>query len=208
MITDWIYSEEFTSLEKGFLKWLETLNYSPATIATRRRNIREFLLYLERCGINNIADASQYKVSRYVRYLKRRGNRLYGSGLMNASVNVGISTVNKFFEYLTQSGISHVPDKLAYLNGNYKPIQILTLKDIDRLYAATYIKNPKVKPKNKTDGRGCTDAGSGHAGSILRLWTKKKRGNRVKGGRYPDRAKDRVCTGRKGQQTKKRSGNR
>ncbi len=51
MITDWIYSEEFTSLETGFLKWLETLNYSPSTIATRRRNIREFLLYLERCGI-------------------------------------------------------------------------------------------------------------------------------------------------------------
>ena len=148
-ITDWIYSEEFASLEKGFLKWLETLNYSPSTIATRRRNIREFLLYLERCGINNIADASQYKVSRYVRYLKRRENKLYGSGLMNASVNVGISTVNKFFEYLSQSGISHVPDKLAYLNGNYKPIQVLSRNEVDQLYAATYIKNPKVKPKNK-----------------------------------------------------------
>jgi len=149
MITDWIYSEEFARLEKGFLKWLETLNYSPSTIATRRRNIREFLLYLERCGIESMRDASQYKVARFVRYLKRRENKLYGSGLMNASVNVGISTVNKFFEYLSQSGISHVPNKLAYLNGNYKPIQILTLKDIDRLYAASYIKNPKVKPKNK-----------------------------------------------------------
>ncbi len=97
----------------------------------------------------SIEDATQYKVGRYVRYLKRRENKLYGSGLMNASVNVGISTVNKFFEYLSQSGISHVPDKLAYLNGNYKPIQVLTKKEVDRLYAATYIKNPKVKPKNK-----------------------------------------------------------
>jgi DNA primase len=95
-ITDWIYSEEFTELEKGFLQWLETLNYSPATIASRKRNIREFLLYLERCGIKSIAEASQYKTGRFVRYLKRRENKLYGSGLMNASVNVGISTVNKF----------------------------------------------------------------------------------------------------------------
>jgi site-specific recombinase XerD len=148
-ITDWIYSEEFTELEKGFLQWLETLNYSPATIASRKRYIREFLLYLERCGIKSMAEASQYKTGRFVRYLKRRENKLYGSGLMNASVNVGISTVNKFFEYLNQTGISGVPKKLAYLNGNYKPIQVLSLKDIDQLYATTYIKNPKVKPKNK-----------------------------------------------------------
>jgi site-specific recombinase XerD len=148
-ITDWIYSEEFTELEKGFLQWLETLNYSPATIASRKRNIREFLLYLERCGIKSIAEASQYKTGRFVRYLKRRENRLYGSGLMNASVNVGISTVNKFFEYLTQTGIHRVPDKLTYLNGNYKPRQVLTVKEIDQLYALSYIKNPNVKPKNR-----------------------------------------------------------
>jgi site-specific recombinase XerD len=148
-ITNWIYSEELAELEKGFLQWLETLNYSPATIASRKRNVREFLLYLERCGIKSIEEASQYKTGRFVRYLKRRENRLYGSGLMNATVNVGISTVNKFFEYLTQSGVPQVPDKLAYLSGNYKPIQILTVKEIDQLYAASYMKNPNVKPKNR-----------------------------------------------------------
>lgn len=149
MITDWIYSEEFTELEKGFLQWLETLNYSPATIATRRRNIREFLLYLERSNIKSMQNATQYKVGRFVRYLKRRENRLYGSGLKNATVNVGISTVNKFFEYLTQTGIPQVPDKLSYLSGNYKPRQVLTVKEIDELYTVTYIKNPNVKPKNR-----------------------------------------------------------
>src|SRR6056297_2922468 len=149
MITDWIYSEEFAELEKGFLQWLETLNYSPATIASRKRNIREFLLYLERSNVKSMKDATQYKVGRFVRYLKRRENKLYGSGLMNASVNVGISTVNKFFEYLSQTGIPQVPDKLSYLNGNYKPRQVLTAKEIDQLYAASYIKNSKIKPKNK-----------------------------------------------------------
>ena len=148
-ITDWIYSEEFAELEKGFLQWLETLNYSPATIASRKRNIREFLLYLERSNVKSMQDATQYKVGRFVRYLKRRENKLYGSGLMNASVNVGISTVNKFFEYLSQTGIPQVPDKLSYLNGNYKPRQVLTAKEIDQLYAASYIKNSKIKPKNK-----------------------------------------------------------
>ena len=100
MITETIHSEQFRALEKGFLHWLETLGYSPATVTTRRRNIREFLLYLERCEITSIEKITTYKISRFVRYLKRRENKLYGSGLSTASINVGISTVNKFFEYL------------------------------------------------------------------------------------------------------------
>lgn len=148
-ITAQLYSKEFTVLERGFLNWLEMLNYSAATITTRKRGIREFLLYLERSGIQHLKDASQYKVERFVRYLKRRENRLYGSGLSSASVNVGISTVNSFFEYLGQSGFFYVPQKLAYLNGNYKPRQILTVREIDQLYQVSYINNPKVKPNNR-----------------------------------------------------------
>lgn len=150
MITEQLDSQEFITLEAGFLKWLQTLNYSPSTITTRRRNIREFLLYMERSDIRSIEQASQYKVRRFVRYLKRRENKLFGSGLMNASINVGVSTVNKFLEYLRQSGNPSLLDNLSYLDGNYKARQVLTLKEIDLLYQATYQSNPNVKPKNRT----------------------------------------------------------
>src|SRR3972149_3115101 len=98
-----LYSPQFKQLETSFLQWLQTLGYSPATIATRKRNIKEFLLYLERCNITTIEQATNDKIKRFVKYLKRRENKLFGSCLMNASINVGISTVNKFFEYLNQS---------------------------------------------------------------------------------------------------------
>lgn len=156
MITKQLYSQQFLSLERGFLRWLETLAYSGSTIETRRRNIREFLLYLERCGVMQTEDLTREKVERYVRYLKRRENRLHGAGLSSASVNVGISSVNKFFEYLetvsqrgaSQGVISRVPEKLSYLKGSYKPKQVLLQQEIDLLYAATYVNNPRVKPNN------------------------------------------------------------
>lgn len=139
MITDQLYSQQLVSLERGFLRWLETLNYSRATIETRKRNIREFLLYLERCEVSVIEDLTQGKTQRYVRYLKRRENRLFGSGLTNASVNVGISTVNKFFEFLRQSGkVAYIPDQLKHLPQSTTPKNILTLQQIDLLYQASF----------------------------------------------------------------------
>ena len=139
-----LYSPQFKQLETGFLQWLQTLNYSPATITTRKRNIREFLLYLERCGIITIEQTTNHKVQRFVKYLKRRENKLFGSCLMNASINVGISTVNKFFEYLSvrQAGLQQTgkqaPDNLEYMEDNYKTRNILSLQEINVLYEATY----------------------------------------------------------------------
>ena len=132
-----IISPQFKQLEISFANWLQTLNYSPATVATRRRNIREFLLYLERCQITTIETITDYKAKRFKRYLKRRENKLYGSGLMNASINVGISSVNKFFEYLQQMG-KPTPENLEYLEECYRPRNILTLNEINQLYETTY----------------------------------------------------------------------
>ncbi len=135
-----LYSLQFIQLEQDFLNWLQTLGYSPATITTRARNIKEFLLYLERCNISSIEQINNNKLKKYVSYLKQRENKLFGSGLMNSSINVGISTVNKFFEYLWQSKkMINVPDKLEYLEEIYKARNVLTIKEINALYETTFI---------------------------------------------------------------------
>ena len=143
-------SKQFIDLDIGFLSWLHTLGYSPSTIVTRKRSIKEFLLYLERCGITSMDQAAGEKVNLFVRYLKRRENKLYGSGLMNASINVGISSVNKFFEYLRQSGsVTVIPDNLQYVQELYGPRIILSLQDINSLYEATYIKKWFARAETK-----------------------------------------------------------
>lgn len=139
MITEQLYSQQFISLERAFLKWLQILGYSRSTIETRRRNIHEFLLYLERCDVIIVEELTRDKVQRYVRYLKRRENKIFGSGLKNATVNIGISTVNKFFEFLRQSGKAiHIPDQLKHLEQNVSPKNVLTLQEIDLLYEASF----------------------------------------------------------------------
>jgi len=141
---------QFKELESGFIKWLKTLNYSEETVKTRKRNIREFLLYLEQCGVSNVGNMSDEQVKNFADYLTRRRNRRYGSGLMNASINVCIGSVNKFFEYLQQTG-NPAPDNLKYLEENYKPKNILTIQEINQLYEITWhhrrfgYRVPKIK---------------------------------------------------------------
>ena len=139
-ITNEIKSLQFRELETGFINWLKTLNYSIETIKTRKRNIREFLLYIERCNIYCVENMNDEKVKLFVHYLKCRENRQYGSGLMNASINVSIGSVNKFFEYLQQTG-NPTPDNLEYIENSYKSKNILTMQEINQLYETTYQKH-------------------------------------------------------------------
>jgi len=132
-----ILSPQFKQLETSFANWLQTLNYSQETIKTRKRNVKEFLLYLERCQITTIETITDHKAKHFKRYLKRRENKLYGSGLMNASINVGISSVNKFFEYLQQME-KPTPENLEYVEESYKPRNILSLQEINLLYKTTH----------------------------------------------------------------------
>lgn len=148
MIPTEIISPQFKQLKASFINWLQTLNYSAATITTRERNIKEFLLYLERSNVSTIEKADSKTVKLYARYLKRRENKLFGSGLMNASINVGLSTVNKFFEYLEQNEITATPSKLQYVEECYKTKSILTLKEINLLYETTFIP-PENAPRQK-----------------------------------------------------------
>ena len=145
-----LISKQFIDLDISFFNWLHTLGYSPSTIATRKRSIKEFLLYLERCGINSMDQAAGEKVNLFVRYLKRRENKLSGSGLMNASINVGISSVNKFFEYLRQSGnVTMVPDNLEYVEEALRARVVLSPEDISSLYEATYVKKWFARAETK-----------------------------------------------------------
>jgi len=132
-----ITSLQFREVEMGFINWLKTLNYSEETIKTRKQNIREFLLYLEQCGVSDVWSMNDEQVRNFAEYLKRRENRRDGSGLMNATINVYIGSANKFFEYLQQTG-NPAPNSLKQLEENYRPKNILTMNEIRQLYETTY----------------------------------------------------------------------
>jgi integrase/recombinase XerD len=68
---------------------------------------------------------------------------------MNASINVAIGSVNKFFEYLQQTE-KPVPDNLQYLERRYKSRNILTMKEINQLYETTYQKHHFANEHTRT----------------------------------------------------------
>jgi len=55
---------------------------------------------------------------------------------MNASINIAIGSVNKFFEYLRQTE-KPAPENLTYLEEKYRPRNILTTNEIRQLYETT-----------------------------------------------------------------------
>jgi site-specific recombinase XerD len=133
-------------LKNEFITWLETFGYSQSTIKTRDRNINEFLTWLENNEIQTLEKIKQEDLEQFVNHQLSRENKVYGSGLMNASINVSISTINKFFDYIEQSKQLNLNiNKLEYLQDNQKIRTILTTKEIGILYETTY----QTKYQNK-----------------------------------------------------------
>jgi integrase/recombinase XerD len=144
----------YQPIEKDFIHWLETLGFSKATVTTRKRNIHEFFSWLENNKIENINQIRKEDLKEYTNYLQTKENKLFGSSLMNASINVAIATVNKFFDYLQQTRKQTNPafSKLEYVEQIYKPRTILTAKEIDILYETTFF----VKTHGRSSHRGAS----------------------------------------------------
>jgi len=173
--------KSFNQLEINFINWLETLNYSEATIYTRKRNIREFLLWLENNSVADIQNINAAQTKNFVKHLTRRENRLHGSGLMNASINVCIGSVNKFFEYLQQMGAS-VPDNLEYVEERYQQRNILTLQEINILYETTYQKHYFARPETKAKQKAVSQRDRAMLGIYYGCGLRKSEGTNLKTG--------------------------
>ena len=98
---------------------------------------------------------------------------------MNASINVGISSVNKFFEYLQQIG-KPTPENLEYVEERYKPRNILTLNEINHLIRNHPPNTPLCKHGNQSQTRSRKPKGQGNAKYLLWLWIRKSEGINLK----------------------------
>lgn len=138
---------QYNELADQFKDWLETLSYAEGTVRGRYSSIREMFYYLEKGGITDIGQVSGRHLEGFITYLKGRENTLYGAGLSNSAINLGIESVNVFLKFLQQKRNIHIKpiSKLQRLERSYKPRIVLTLKEIDYLYQSTYIKRKYVK---------------------------------------------------------------
>jgi integrase/recombinase XerD len=131
-------NQSYQYLEIAFREWLETLGYGNGTIKSLPIIIREFLHFLDTKHIQHINQLQHKHIKHYHDYISIRANERRGGALSNNYINKHLQAIEKFLEFLNHKGNHNVPSlsiKLAKLN--QKEITILTIEDIQQLFALT-----------------------------------------------------------------------
>ena len=133
-------TEHYTKIHEEYVRWLDILGFSQATVSGFNRNIRDFFTWLEQQHFLSIKDLTQKNIHRYFEYLQTRPNRLYkGTGLSNIHLNHNFEGIDKLCEFLHQMGMETAPtppnvrlkiDKEARIRN----IQPFTQDEIKELY--------------------------------------------------------------------------
>jgi integrase/recombinase XerD len=121
-----------------FIFFLETTGIAPATTVRQRRQLKEFLLYIEEQGANSIKDINNSHLQSFIQYLQRRENRVYGAGLKSSTINLYGGFLNKLTSYLRDyKQQHHLTVNIPYQEVEYPERQVLSYEEIAELFAAT-----------------------------------------------------------------------
>lgn len=130
-----IKSPHYNYILKSFREWLDILGYAPTTVYSMPHYIREFLHYLEQNQKTQINQIENKAIKNYYRELKQRGNTRQGGGLSNSYLNKHIQAIQKFSDYLRQSGRLQLPKLyIPTEEEDHQLKNVLTQEEIQQLY--------------------------------------------------------------------------
>lgn len=135
-----IASDNYQYILKSFQAWLDILGYSEQSVYGMPIYIQELLHDLEGQQITHITQIENKHIRAHYRRLKQRANQRRGGGLSNGSLNKHLQALQKFSDYLRQSGKRSLP-KLYIPNeeDDHEVKDILTPSDIQQLYKAAHL---------------------------------------------------------------------
>lgn len=133
-----ITSPHYNYIIQSFREWLDVLGYAHQTVYSMPHYIRELLHYIEQNGKHQITDIENKIIKDYYRELKTRGNTRQGGGLSASYLNKHLQAIQKFSDYLRQSGRLQIPKLYIPTEEEDHEIKdILTQEEIQQLYKAT-----------------------------------------------------------------------
>lgn len=147
-------TESFRYIEKSFAAWLDVLGYASHSVYNMPNCIREMLHYFENNGTTQVRDINNKRIKAYYNALKMRPNQTRGGGLSNNTLNKHQQALQKFTDYLRQSGRLVLPKLyLPKEQEQQKEIHVLTTEEIQQLYKATegYNQGNHLEPMNARD---------------------------------------------------------
>ncbi len=107
-------NEHFKTLENEFALWLNTLGFSHSIEYGYKLNAKELFEYLHKNNIIHIKNLTQKHVTSYFDYLQTRPNKRRTGGLSPAHLNKNFDAIDKFLEFLHQTGMQTAPSPLNY----------------------------------------------------------------------------------------------
>lgn len=123
------------ALENDFKHWLETLSYNTYSVQYSPVRVREFLHWLEAQGIN-LKHISEQAITKYFSYLSRRSNQRRSGALSNDYLNMHLTSIKQFSNYLQQSRQEGFTVTMNFYPSGIRE-QILKPDQISALYEAT-----------------------------------------------------------------------
>lgn len=133
-----ITSPHYKYILQSFKEWLDVLGYAETTVYSMPLYIQELLHYMEQHGKTQISDIENKSIKEYYRHLKHRSNTRQGGGLSNSYLNKHLQAIQKFSDYLRQSGRLLIPKLYIPTEEDDHQIKdILTQEEIKELYKAT-----------------------------------------------------------------------
>lgn len=130
-----IYSKEYRNYYVQFIKYLQALGYSQASLSTFTTSIKEFLCWTEKQKII-IAQVSESDIENFYSYQQDRPSMI-GGVLSESRITLNMYTLKLFFQHLQDlEKIQINPmNNLAYTS-HYKRTRenLLTMQDIEKLY--------------------------------------------------------------------------
>jgi integrase/recombinase XerD len=142
-----LHSEAYRYIIAGFKEWLEVTGYNEQTAYQLPNHIQEFLHYSESKGYAGLFQLNNDLMKEYYYKLRERGNKRRSGGLSNSYLNKHLQALNKFSDYLRQSGRMQLPKlDIQAEETESEIIDILTQVEVKQLYAVTQL--PYEQKKN------------------------------------------------------------
>lgn len=133
-------SEAYRYIIASFKEWLQTLGYSEQTVYQLPNYIQELLHYAESKGYAGLFQLTNELMKEYYYKLKGRNNKRRSGGLSAAYLNKHLQALQKFSDYLRQSGRLQLPKLDLQNEEDHQEItDILTQEEIKSLFEITYI---------------------------------------------------------------------
>jgi integrase/recombinase XerD len=126
------------ALQNEYRNWLDTLGFSGGLVYDYTFRIRDFLHWLKTQNINHITQLKTPTVYTYINHLQTRPNKRRTGGLSVAHLNHNFMAIDKFLEFLHQTGLETAPiptnyrikpDNQARIN-NIKPLTQHEIKEL------------------------------------------------------------------------------